>query len=81
MKAEYIIAALLVANGSLLTTTYVAGSKAVAAEAKVKKAEDEARTYAGKFLDLQELTDENNGELNSSISMLQWQLEQCQEKK
>ena len=81
MKSQYIIAALLVANGSLLTTTYFAGSKAVDAERRVEKAEAEAREFSGKFLDLQELTDETTGELNGTISMLQWQVEQCKEKK
>ena len=81
MKAHHVSAALLFVCGLLFTATYLASAKAADAEDRLKKAEADARTYAGRFLDLQERVEEDKGELNSSITMLQWQLEQCQSKK
>ena len=81
MKAHHVSAALLFVCGLLFTAVYIAGAKASAAEDRLKKAEADARTYAGRFLDLQERVEEDKGELNSSITMLQWQLEQCKEAK
>ena len=77
MKASHIALALLFLNGLLSAAAYVASAKASEADEKLRKAEAQARTYAGKFLDLQERAEEDKGELNSSITMLQWQLSQC----
>lgn len=80
MKAHQIVsAALLFACGLLFAATYVAGAKAADAEARLKKAEADARTYSGKFLDLQERFDSDIAEYTGSINTLQWRLEQCKE--
>ena len=81
MKAHHASAALLFVCGLLFTATYIAGAKATAAEDRLKKAEADARTYAGKFLDLQERVEGDIAEYNGSINMLQWQLDQCKEAK
>lgn len=79
MKAHHVSAALLFVCGLLFTATYIAGQKATAAEARLKKAEADARTYAGKFLDLQERFEGDIAEYTGSINTLQWRLEQCKE--
>ena len=81
MKATHVSAALLFVCGLLFTATYLAGAKAADAEDRLKKAEADARTYAGKYLDLQERFEGDVAEYNGSINMLQWQLDQCKEAK
>lgn len=79
MKAHHVSAVLLFVCGLLFAATYIAGAKATAAEDRLKKAEEEARTYAGKFLDLQERFEGDIAEYTGSINTLQWRLEQCKE--
>lgn len=77
MKAHHVSAALLFVCGLLFTATYLASAKAADAEDRLKKAEADARTYAGKFLDLQERFEGDIAEYTGSINTLQWRLEQC----
>ena len=79
MKPHHVSAALLFACGLLFATTYVSALKAADAEARLKKAEADARTYSGKFLDLQERFDSDIAEYTGSINTLQWRLDQCKE--
>lgn len=81
MKPHHVSAALLFVCGLLSTAVYLAGAKADAAEDRLKKAEAQARTYAGRFLDLQERFDGDIAEYTGSINTLQWRLEQCEAKK
>lgn len=79
MKAHHVSAVLLFVCGLLFTAAYIAGARADAAEGRLKKAEADARTYAGKFLDLQERFEGDIAEYTGSINTLQWRLEQCKE--
>ena len=65
--------------GATAFVAYTATQKATEATAHVKKLEADVRTYAGKYLDLQEQGDEAASDARLALSAAQYELSQVKD--
>jgi hypothetical protein len=80
MKASVALGASLVVNGVLALAAGIFYFDNADHSVREKKLEADVRTYAGKFLDLQQRVDEDEHESKNALEFLRYQLEQCEAK-